>query len=445
MAGLFDGLFGGGDQQQTPEQQARPQADGMFDRLRATYAPNAYAAHQQSLQQQAVYDAMVKTAGPEMARAMATNPQFFQAANQAFLPAAPQSQVLQDQFGGQSIGQILNKGGGAGHGMEYSGLNIVNPPGTTQNPAQATQGAVHKDPQDGTSAVQPQNTLTGMPGGIQSLLDTIKANKAAGRPADEWLPYAYKYMTRAVLEGKQTLKDVFESRGKGMRTVVNELALAQDPDFSESASEARKTYLNQWNSEKATDAGGQIKSLNKLYGSHIPGMIDAAVNMDNVGMGGIGAIAHPINKLGNAIFTTPGAGLKRASDLYNTEFSNFISGKGGSGVDERKERNTDFSPNRTPQEMGTALLKDIEYIEGQQKAMEQHRDSVFKNTTMGQRLPVVDPQAQQQLNQAKIKAHKQLVGDFDEWSKTADGQKTLGTAGGTAPAAGALPAGWSVK
>ncbi len=435
--GLLDSFFGGGQQQQGVP------ADTTFDRLRATYAPNAYAAHQQNLQQQAVYSALLQSAGPEMAKAMAMNPQFFQSAQGAYLPGAPQSQVLTDQFGGQSLGQILNKGGGAGHGLEYAGLPIVSPPGTTQSPARAAQGAAATQGargDQGAPAVSagPTNTLQGMPGSIQTTLDRIKTNQAAGRPPGEGVAPEYQNMTQAVLDGKQTLKDIHESRGKGIRTVVNELALAQDPDFSEGASEARKIYLNQWNSEKAADVGGQIKSLNKLYGSHIPGMIDAAVSMDNVGMGGIGALAHPVNKLGNAIFTTPGAGLKRASDLYNTEFSNFISGKGGSGVDERKERNTDFSPNRTPQEMGTALLKDIEYIEGQQKAMEQHRDSVFKNTTMGQRLPIVDPQAQQQLNAAKIKAHKSLVGDFDEWSKTPDGQKTLGTGG-------ALPAGWSVK
>ncbi len=435
MAGLFEGLFGGGQQggQQQPQ---GPAPDSVFDRLRATYAPNAYAAHQQSIQQQAVYDAMVKTAGPEMAKAMATNPQFFQAANQAFLPAAPQSQVLSDQFGGQSIGQILNPGGGAGHGLSYAGLPITQP-GTTQNPGQATAAPQGDAPQNPT-APQPANTLQGMPGGVQGLLDRIQANKAAGLPPSTGIPQVYQEMTDSVISGKQTLKDIFESRGKGIRTVVNELATAQDPNFSESVAESRKKYMDQFASEKVTDIGGQAKSLNKLYGSHIPGIIDAAINMDNVGMGGIGALAHPVNKLGNAIFTTPGAGLKRASDLYNTEFSNFISGKGGSGVDERKERNTDFSPNRTPQEMGTALLKDIEYIEGQKVAMEQHRDSVFKGTNMGQRFPVVDPQAQQQLNEAKIKAHKQLVGDFDEWSKTSDGQKTLGTAGN-------LPTGWSVK
>ncbi len=53
---------------------------------------------------------------------------------------------------------------------------------------------------------------------------------------------------------------------------------------------------------------------------------------------------------------------------------------------------------------------------------EQHRNAVFPDQKMAKGFPLVSPQALEQLNQAKIKAHK-LVGDYDEWSKTIEGQK----------------------
>ncbi len=169
--------------------------------------------------------------------------------------------------------------------------------------------------------------------------------------------------------------------------------------------------------------------------------------MDNIGLGGFGGPAQIINKIGNAINTTPGAGLERASDLYNNELSTYVSGKGGSGVEERKARDAAFTPNATPQSMGKTILTDIEFLEKQMEGNEQHRDAVFNGTKLAGKFPLVSPQALEQINQAKVKAHK-LVGDYDEWSKTAEGQKAgvspKGADVSVLPKPTPLPDGWKL-
>ena len=47
--GILDSMFGGGSQDQS---QQGPQSPGILGRMQAQYAPGAYAAHEQALQQQ---------------------------------------------------------------------------------------------------------------------------------------------------------------------------------------------------------------------------------------------------------------------------------------------------------------------------------------------------------------------------------------------------------
>ncbi len=419
--GILDSMFGGGSQ----DQSQGPQSPGILSRMQAQYAPGAYAAEQQAKQQQAVYQAALQTPGmsPQIAQAMAMSPQFFGAQQGAYLPQSPQVTPVQNSDGSQTLLQQSNPGGGAGHGVSISGIPITEPPGTTAKPAQAagaapaTQGAEQSEnapaPVSGS-----KNTLQGMPGSTNAILEQIRANKAAGKDPTLGVPQGYKAMAQAVLDGRETLKDITSTRGAQTRNAINEIIQTIEPEFDENMNEARNTYRKQYISGKATDIGGQVKSLNKLAG-HANAMADASTEMDNIGLGGSG-LAVPINKFTNAVYSTPGAGLKRAADLYTNELSSYVSGKGGSGVDERKERSQAFSPNQTPQSMGKALLTDIDFLEKQMQGNEQHRNAVFTNPKMAGQFPLVSPQALEQLNQAKIKAHK-LVGDYDEWSKTTEG------------------------
>ena len=446
--GILDSMFGGGQDQS----QAGPQTPGVLGRLQAQYAPGAYAAHEQALQQQAIYQAALQTPGmsPQVAQALAMSPQFFQSQQGAYLPSAPEVTPVQNADGSQTLVQKSNKGGGAGHGVSISGIPITEPPGTTAAPAQAAGAAPATTPQEQsgnapTATAAPTNTLQGMPGSTQAILKQIQTNKAAGQDPMAGIPEQYKGMAQAVREGRETLKDITSTRGAQTRNLVNEIILASEPDFDENMNEARNTYRKQYVSGKATDIGGQVKSLNKLAG-HANAMADAASSMNNYGVGGVAPIAHALNKVGNEFNSTPAAGLKRAADLYTNELSTYVSGKGGSGVDERKERSAAFNPDATPQEMGNSLLTDIEFLEKQMEGNEQHRNSVFSDPKMAGKFPLVSPQALEQLNQAKVKAHK-LLGDYDEWSKTSDGQKAAISPKGApvtngVPQIPGIPAGW---
>ncbi len=422
--GLLD-MLGLGSESETPGATNRL---GLLDRVQANYAPNVYQAKQDQARQAAVYGGAMQTPGmsPQTAQALSMSPQFFQAQQGAYLPQGPQVTPVQNADGSQTLIQQSNPGGGAGHGVSISGIPITEPPGTTRSPAQAAQGAgatpvAEQSGNAPAASASPTNTLQGMPGSNQAILKQIEANKAAGRDPTEGIPEYFRGMANAVREGRETLKDITSTRGAQTRNAVNAIVQAAEPEFDENMNEARNTYRKQYVSGKATDIGGQVKSLNKLSG-HANAMADAALNIDNIGAGGASVIARPINALGNMINSTPAAGLKRAADLYNNELSTYVSGKGGSGVEERKQRQEAYDPNATPQQMGQTLLTDIEFLEKQMEGNEQHRNQVFGGTKLADKFPLVSPQALEQLNQAKIKAHK-LVGDYDSWAQTAEGQK----------------------
>ncbi len=444
--GILDSMFGGGSQ----DQSQGPQSPGILGRMQAQYAPGAYEATQQAQRQQAIYHAALQTPGmsPQVAQALAMSPQFFQNQQGAYLPQAPQVTPVQQSDGSQTLVQQSNPGGGAGHGISISGIPITEPPGTTPNATRAagatppTQGGEQSGNAPAASA-GPGNTLQGMPGSTNAILKQIEANKAAGADPMAGVPEYYKGMAQSVREGRETLKDITSQRGAPTKNIVNAIIQAAEPDFDENMNEARNTYRKQYVSGKATDIGGQVKSLNKLAG-HANAMADAASSMNNYGLGGVAPIAHRLNEVGNMINSTPQAGLKRAADLYTNELSTYVSGKGGSGVDERKERSAAFHPNATPQEMGNSLLTDIEFLEKQMEGNEQHRNAVFPGK-MADKFPLVSPQALEQLNQAKVKAHK-LVGDYDQWSQTAEGQKSgispHGADVSVLPKSPTLPSGW---
>ncbi len=442
--GILDSIFGGG--QQGGGEQAQPQGpppDSWHNRFQAEYAPGAYGAHQDAARQRAVYDAAMQTPGmaPQIAQALAMSPQYFGAQQGSFLPQPSQIQTVNNSDGGQTLLETRNPGGGAGHGHSLSGLPIV-PPGTTANPTAAAGGASGTTPKEQTGnapatvsgpqddALTPApvpgstNTLNGMPGSNAAILAQIKANKAAGKDPTLGIPEGYKDMAHAVLDGRETLKTITSQRGAQTRNAINEIALSMDPNFDENMNEARNTFRKQYASGHVNDIGGQVKSINKLAG-HANAMADAATDVDNIGLGGSG-LAHPINALGNYIHSTPVAGLRSAADKYVAEKNTYLAGKaGGTDKGEREARRSEYSGSATPQEMGTSLLSDIDFIEKQMEGNNQHRDAVFSNPKMREQFALASPEALKNLNEAKIKAHK-LIGDYDEWSKN---QGTTGNPG----------------
>ena len=282
-----------------------------------------------------------------------------------------------------------------------------------------------------------------MPGGTNAILAQIKANKAAGVDPTAGVPDAYKVMAKAVIGGQETLKDITSTRGAQTRNLVNEIILTLEPDYNEGMSEARQVYRKQYTSGKNTDIGGQVKSINKLAG-HANAIGQASLNMNNISAGGAKIIAGPANWIGNQFNSTPEAGLKRAADEYSNELSSYLSGKGGSGQDERKARAEAFASYSTPQQMGESLLTDIEFLEKQMEGNEQHRNAVFPKKEVQDQFPLVSPQAREQLNQAKAKAHK-LIGDYDEWSKNPEGAAALGQSIPSSHPVKTIPTGVSVK
>ncbi len=426
-------------------QAAGPQSPGILSRMQAQYAPGAYEAVQQAQRQRAVYDAAMQSQGmsPQIAQALAMSPQFFGAQQQAYLPQATQVTPVQQSDGSQTLLQTSNPGGSPGHGVSISGIPITEPPGTTQSPGQAAgaQGATPAaDQGQGAPAPVsgPKTTLEGMPGSTQATLKQIEANKAAGVDPTAGLPTFYKGLAQAVLEGRETLKDITSQRGAATRNAVNAIVQTIEPNFDENMNEARNTYRKQYSSEKPTDVGGQVKSLNKLAG-HAHAMADAAVNVDNIGLGGSG-LAHPINAVGNYLYSTPAAGLKSAADKYVGEKTTYISGGKGGDKGEREERRQEYNGSSTPQEMGTALLSDIDFIEKQMQGGEQHQKALFPNDKLRETMPLQSPEAVEHLRQAKVQAHK-LLGDFDQWSKSPEGEGAAGVAN-TMKQPGGLPPGW---
>src|ERR1700677_2695032 len=100
MPGLMYSLFGSG---------SPTSGDTFADRFRAQYAPGAFQAHQQNMQQQSIYSAMLQNgATPEQAQALAASPQFFASGQGAYMPQAPQVQTYTNSGGDQIPVQIQN-------------------------------------------------------------------------------------------------------------------------------------------------------------------------------------------------------------------------------------------------------------------------------------------------------------------------------------------------
>lgn len=431
MAGLFEGLFGGG------QQDPRPQADNTLDRMRATYAPNAYNAHQTSIQQQAVYDAAMQTPNmkPEIARALATNPQYFGAQQGSFLPQASQSQVLQGIGGEQTLGQIRNPGGGAGHGLEYSGMNII-APGTTQSPAQASQGA----PAGGAPATTgPTNTLQGIPGSTSQAIEKVKQTVAAGGdPIAALAGTPYANDVKAVLEGRQTLSEIKQTRSEHIAGTVRNLVNTINPDFNEMKQEATNTWVKGYMDTKQGTVGMSRAALGTSLG-HISDAVDKQKDLDNYDAN-VTAAGSTVNHL-RGLGGTQGAKIAGQQAQVTTaadELAKFLTGKPPTDTSRAQYRNAFPTPFDTPRVAAEKFQTMGDLLEKRMRDLELERDANFGGKNVAKDYPIVLEEHRKLLDNIRTKVSQLRSGGEQQ-------VKGLGTIGGSDPAATELPPGWRVK
>ncbi len=455
--GILDSMFGGGGGgggEQAPQQ--GPQSPGILSRMQAQYAPGAYEAVQRAQQQRAVYDAAMQTRGvsPQIAQAMAMSPQFFQAQQQSYLPQAPGIQTVQNNDGSTTLLQTRSPGGQGGKGgISVSGIPITEPPGTTSAPAGAAGAAPASAPatpatsgaeeSDNTPAPVsgPKNTLSGMPGSTNSILAQIQANKAAGKDPTLGIPDNFKAMTRAVLDGRETLKNITSTRGAQTANAVNQIALTIDPTFDESVNEARNTSRKDYMSSSLGKTGGRITSFGTAIG-HLNSQLDRAIALNNndTEINGAPIGGTPGAHLSNWVKGTSGDRANKVNDFVTGrdtlagETVRFLTGGEGSQTD-RQQYAEKWGHNDTPRETaGTAqaylkMLQDkAEELKGKQSA------DFGGKTELTKDMPIVRPEHE--------KAFAEIQRKIDFLKNKYKGGDTAAppTAADTAPKG--LPPGW---
>ena len=400
--GILDSIFGGGGSQDQSQQ--GPQSPGLFGRLQANYAPGAYAAKEQALQQQAVYQAAMDlnrqnpgAISPQVAQAMAMSPQFFQAQQGAYLPQATQTPMMQSPDGSQTPIAIRNAGGGAGHVPSVSGIPITEPPGTTANPSQAA-GAAQVAPQGEQSGNAPaasagsKNTLQGMPGSTAAIEARVKANIAAGQDPTAGLPDNYKNTAQAVLDGRMTLSEIKQTRNEHIAGTIRNIVLAIDPAFNEIKNEKTNQYVKSYMDTKNGDVGMSRNSLGTAL-NHINSSIGNQLGLDNhdANVAVLGRADNVIrNQFGDQASK---AGAQNAlSGTAADELARFITGKAPS--DTARKEYADKFPNAsdTPRVAAGKYEAMADLLEGRLKDMEAERDQNFSGKNVAKDYPIALPE-----------------------------------------------------
>ncbi len=397
--GILDSIFGGGGQVAQPGPESMgPQ--GIMGRLTATYNPNLYQAKQDALRQQATYGGVMQTPGisPQIAQAMAMNPQFFAAQQGAYLPQAPQTQVLTDSGGAQTIGQITNPGGKAGHGLgSYSGIPITEPPGTTASPAGAAggAGATRVGEQTGNApaatAAPAKNTLN-MPGNINAAEAAVKNAVKNGQDPIEALqgtPYAAE--VKAVLDNRMTLSQIKQTRQEHIAGSVRRLVQAIDPNFNEQQSEKTGTWVKSY-----MDPGSGLGFQRKTMGTSLGHLTDAIKNQ--VGLNNqdneIAVLGEGVNKVrglygeqANKV-AQQNLQLKEASD----EVAKFITGKPPAEGQTNKYAELFPTPFDTPRVAAGKYQAVADLLEKQMRDLEVERNANFGGKAVAKDFPIVQPE-----------------------------------------------------
>ncbi len=411
--GILD-FFGGGQQQ---GQQGIPETS-FSDRLRASYNPELYNAMQQNQQQRAIYDAVLQySKNPEMAAAMARSPQVYAAQQEAFMPQGNKTLMPLDAQGAQTVVQIGNKGGAAGHTNTLSGLPIAEPsggeaapgvaaaPGTTPSAERAVvaappggAGAAAPAPVGVTSA-NPTNTLQGMPGNIGSTLARLDAAKAAGVGGEDlfqYIPRADQDLVRGYLKGQLTLKDVTERKGNAR--FVERAALAIEPGFDSAQNDARAAARKDYYDSGINKTGGQLKSYGTVLG-HLNSQLDRAISLDNYDteVNGAPIGGAPGAHLANAIHGTAGNRTGKLNefdtgrDTLAGETVRFLTGSEGSQKD-REEYINKWGAFATPRETAGTAKAYLKMLQDKVNEMNAKHQQNFPNPEIAKSMPIITPE-----------------------------------------------------
>lgn len=265
--GLLDRFFGQGEQEgflpsgnaggqpsQTSQGQQGVAPDNWWSRFRAEYAPGAYAAHQQNLQQQALYSALLQNgASPEMARGFAMSPQLLGMGGEAYLPSAAQVEWKQDPYTGQWGAYSVGRGKGGQPYVNEVNMNQGGPPGTTANPTQAAQGAQRITQQPAQeSAQRPSNKAGG------DLPSQIEAARAQGADVEtlikSFVPPGIQNQVRGLRSGK-----ILPDQLKG-QTAENIERITQlvDPEWNRAKAAGANAYIKDFMSGQTKDSVNAI-------------------------------------------------------------------------------------------------------------------------------------------------------------------------------------------
>ncbi len=407
--GILDSVFGGGGQDQAPQ---GPQQPGILGRMQAQYAPGAYAAKEQALQQRAVYDAAMQTQGmsPQIAQALAMSPQFFGAQQGSYLPQASQVMPVQNADGSTTLVDVRNKGGTAGHGHDLSGVNITEPPGTTQSPTeaaggqQATQVAGQGQNAPAASA-GPKNTLQGMPGSTAAIQAQVKANVAAGGDPLAGIPDIYKNAAQAVLDDRMTLNEIKQSRNEHIAGTVRNIVLTVNPEFNEQKNEKTATWIKSYMDTKTGDVGFSRNALGTSL-QHIDKAASNQLGLENHDAQGL----TPIVKAGNMARNTFGERAPKAAqqDLQlgtaADELAKFITGKPPTDSSRGEYREKFPSISDPPRVAGAKYNAMADLLEGRLKDMEDERNANFGDKKVKNDYPIVLEQHKQMIQDIRAKA-----------------------------------------
>ncbi len=443
--GILDalGIGGGGGQDQS---QQGPQGSlGILDRFQANYAPNVYAAQQEAQKHRATYDAAMQTQGmaPQIAQALALNPQFFQAQQGSYLPQPSQVMPVQNADGSQTLVDTRNKGGPAGHGHELSGLPIT-APGTTTNPTQAAGGApteaVPPVPEQTGNAPAassgPRNTLQGMPGSSAATLEAIEKAKASGTDPLALIPPGQRDVTKAVLDGRMTLSEIKQTRGEHIAGTVRNYVLAMDPNYNELKGEKSAAYVKSYMDTKTGDVGMSRNALGTSLG-HVSDAIDNQIDLKNHDSNA--AVLGQADNHIRGMFGEQSNKVAKQNLQIGTaadELAKFITGKPPTDASRGQYREAFPTAFDTPRVAAAKYTAMADLLEKRMTDMESERDANFSGKDVAKDYPIVLPKHQELIANIRKKAGElRAQGEY----QIEHGQ------GSEAPASGGekgLPPGW---
>ncbi len=436
MGSLLGSIFGEG---------SPTQGDTFTDRLRAQYAPGAYQAHQTNMQQQAIYSAMLQNgASPEQAQAMAVSPQAYAAQQGAYNAQAPQVMPVQNNDGSQTLVDIRNPGGNAGHGHSLSGIPIT-APGTTTSPtqaaggdrgAQAPQGAEQSGNAPAASA-GPTNTLQGMPGSTNATVEAIGKAREAGVDPYSLIPPAQRAVTKAIVDGKMTLSEIKQTRGEHIAGTVRNYVLAIDPDYNELKGEKSANYVKSYMDTKTGDVGMSRNALGTSLG-HISDAIDNQIDLKNHDAN-MNLLGQADNRIRGAFGEQSNKVAKQNLQIGTAadELAKFITGKPPTDASRGQYREAFPTPFDTPRVAAAKYTAMADLLEKRMTDMESERDANFSGKDVAKDYPIVLPQHRELIANIRKKA-AQLAGAGEYQIEHGQGQEAS-----AAPERG-LPPGWKL-